>query len=170
MMQAQDVLAVIDQLDAANIPVWIDGGWGIDALLGAEHRPHDDVDIVVPLDRIAAVQSTLAPLGFVMHIDELPTRCVLRDPTDRRIDCHPVTFDATGVATQRLPDGTDCLYPTAGFAGRGVIGGRIVRCLTPEVQILHHLGYEPDEKDRHDIRLLCARFNLPLPEQYTPWS
>lgn len=169
-MQAQDVLAVIDQLDAAGIAVWIDGGWGIDALLGAEHRPHDDVDIVVPLDQIAVVQGTLAPLGFIMHIDELPTRCVLRDPSDRRIDCHPVTFDASGTGRQRLPDGTDGLYPAAGFTGCGVISGRAVRCLTPEVQVLHHLGYEPDEKDVHDIRLLCARFNLPLPAQYAPRS
>jgi lincosamide nucleotidyltransferase A/C/D/E len=166
MMRAADVLAVIDRLNAAMIPVWIDGGWGIDALLGAEHRPHDDVDIVVPLARMAAVQQALAPLGFVMHEDELPTRCVLRDPSDRRIDCHPVAFDATGAATQRLPDGRNAPYPAAGFTGRGVIGGRPVRCLTPEVQVLHHLGYEPDEKDFQDIPLLCAHFGLPLPEPY----
>jgi lincosamide nucleotidyltransferase A/C/D/E len=99
-------------------------------------------------------------------VDELPTRCVLRDPSDRRIDCHPVTFDATGAATQRLQDGRDAIYPAAGFAGRGVIAGHPVRCLTPEVQVLHHLGYEPDERDVHDIRLLCAHFALPVPEAY----
>jgi lincosamide nucleotidyltransferase A/C/D/E len=168
MMQPQDVLAVIDALDAAGIAVWIDGGWGIDALLGAQHRPHDDVDIVVPLARIADARRTLTPLGFVMYVDELPTRCVLRDPSDRRIDCHPVTFDATGAATQRLPDGRDAIYPAAGFTGHGVIDGRSVRCLTADVQVLHHLGYEPDDKDFHDIRLLCARFGLPLPEHYAP--
>src|SRR4051812_7663336 len=127
MMRADDVLTVIDALDAAGIAAWVDGGWGIDALLGAEHRPHDDVDIVVPLNRIAEVQRSLAALGFAMHVDELPTRCVLRDPSDHRIDCHPVTFGASGAATQRLPDGRDAIYPAAGFAGRGVIGGRTVR-------------------------------------------
>jgi lincosamide nucleotidyltransferase A/C/D/E len=166
MMLADDVLAVIDCLDEAAIPVWIDGGWGIDALLGVQHRPHDDVDIVVPLTEIGAVQRALAPLGYILHVDDLPTRCVLRDPTDRRIDCHPVTFDATGDGAQRQYDGSDAYYPAAGFDGRGIIGGRAVRCLTPAVQIAHHLGYEPDEKDHHDIRLLCARFGLAVPRGY----
>jgi lincosamide nucleotidyltransferase A/C/D/E len=166
MMAACDVLTIIDRLVGAGTVVWVDGGWGIDALLGARHRPHDDVDIVVRLDQIDDVRRALAPLGFVLYIDELPTRCVLRDPVDRRIDCHPVTFDATGAATQRLPDGTDAPYPAEGFTGRGTIGGHAVPCLTPGVQLLHHLGYEPDEKDLHDIRLLCARFGLVLPEPY----
>lgn len=27
--------------------VWLDGGWGVDALLGRQTRPHDDMDIVI---------------------------------------------------------------------------------------------------------------------------
>jgi lincosamide nucleotidyltransferase A/C/D/E len=36
-----DVLGVLDRLDAAGIEWWVDGGWGIDALLGEETRPHE---------------------------------------------------------------------------------------------------------------------------------
>ena len=38
MMTATDVHAVLDVLDAAGIRVWVDGGWGIDALLGRQTR------------------------------------------------------------------------------------------------------------------------------------
>lgn len=166
MMRAADVLEALCHLADAGVAVWLDGGWGVDALLGDETRPHDDVDIVVAIEQIPDVQRALAPLGYVMYVDELPTRCVLRDAADRRIDCHPVTIDAVGVGRQRLLDGTDGIYPAEGFRGRGTIAGQSVRCLTPAVQLLHHLGYAPDDDDRHDVRLLCARFGLGLPEIY----
>jgi hypothetical protein len=38
-----------------------------------------------------------------------------------------------------------------------------VPCITPELQLAHHLGYPLDEDDRHDLALLANRFNLPLP-------
>jgi len=38
--------------------------------------------------------------------------------------------------------------------------------LTPELQLRHHLGYPPDENDRHDLRLLAERFALSLPPGY----
>ncbi|MFA7545419.1 MAG: aminoglycoside nucleotidyltransferase, partial [Anaerovoracaceae bacterium] len=31
---------------------------------------------------------------------------------------------------------------------------------------LFHLGYEHDENDVHDVRLLCERFNIPIPNEY----
>ena len=38
-----------------------------------------------------------------------------------------------------------------------------MRCVTPELQLRHHLGYPPDEADRHDMRLLAEHFGLGLP-------
>ena len=158
MMRAEDVVAVLDCLERAGVTVWIDGGWGIDALLGAQHRPHDDLDLVVPRDRAGAAREALAALDFAPHLDEWPTRFVLRAPDDRRIDFHPVTFGADGAATQELYDGSLCPYPAEGFTGTGRVGGRLVRCLSAAVQALHHQGYEPQDKDRHDLRLLRDRF------------
>lgn len=34
---------MIDQLTAAGIRVWVDGGWGVDALVGRQTRHHDDL-------------------------------------------------------------------------------------------------------------------------------
>lgn len=146
--------------------MWIDGGWGVDALLGAETRPHDDLDVVMEMAHLDAARNALHALGFVLAADELPTRCVLRDAGDRRIDVHPVVFDSEGGGLQRQPDGSDFRYPPEGLAGSGTIAGRSVRCLSAELQVRCHLAYEPDEDDRHDVRLLCERFGLELPAAF----
>src|SRR5207247_10666750 len=54
-MSAADVLGVLAALDGRGIPAWLDGGWGIDALLGEQTRPHEDVDLVVPVPDVPAL-------------------------------------------------------------------------------------------------------------------
>jgi len=166
MMCAADVLDVLAFLERGNVAVWLDGGWGVDALIGEQARPHDDLDIVIEVRRLDAAQDALRDLGFVLAADELPTRCVLRAAGDRRIDVHPVTFDSEGGGLQRQPDGSDFRYPPEGLVGMGMIAGRPVRCLTPELQLRCHLSYEPDANDVHYMRLLCARFGLTVPAIY----
>lgn len=165
-MVAGDVLEILDRLEAAEVPVWLDGGWGVDALIGRQTRPHDDADAVVPLDRTDLAIAALAALGYGVALDLRPTRLVLRDATGRQLDVHPVVFDASGDGRQRgaAPDGGDCLYPAAGFVS-GSIAGRRVGCLSAAVQLAHHTGYVPDAKDRHDAGLLRARFGLTLPPE-----
>ena len=84
-MTAADVLEILDRLDAAGIEWWIDGGWGVDALLGSQHRSHDDLDIVVALADMDSVVSTLEELGYRTAEDHLPTRLVLRAVRSRRV-------------------------------------------------------------------------------------
>jgi len=43
-----DVHWYLDLFDTLGIRVWIDGGWGVDALLAEQTRPHEDLDIVIP--------------------------------------------------------------------------------------------------------------------------
>ena len=41
--------AVTTMLDAlAGFDLWIGGGWGVDALVGHQTRPHDDLGVVLP--------------------------------------------------------------------------------------------------------------------------
>lgn len=166
-MLAADVLTLVDRLDAAGVTVWLDGGWGVDALLHEQTRPHDDVDVVIPLDQTAPAISALETLGFAVCLDLRPTRLVLRDGAGRQVDVHPVVFDASGTGWQRgaAPNGGDCLYPADGFVS-GTIAGRRVGCLSAAVQIAHHTGYPPGEKDFHDVRLLHDRFGLDLPPAF----
>ncbi len=46
-MTIADVHGVLDLCDELGITVWMDGGWGVDALLGTQTRPHRDLDIVI---------------------------------------------------------------------------------------------------------------------------
>ena len=50
--------------------------------------------------------------------------------------------------------------------GVGHVAGIRVACLTAAVQFLHHLGYDPDEEDHHDMALLEDHFGIYLPAPY----
>ena len=65
-----------------------------------------------------------------------------------------------------MENGSDWIFPAAGFSGHGIVGDIDVRCLSPETQVLCHAhGYVPTEKDFRDMELLQARFGVDLPPQ-----
>jgi lincosamide nucleotidyltransferase A/C/D/E len=168
-MDAEDVLLVVRTFEADHLRVWIDGGWGVDALLGEQTRDHGDLDLVVELPTLDHLLAAAGRLGFALTADHLPIRAVLRSMDGRQIDLHPVTFDDSGTGWQirAAPDGSDCPYPATGF-GVGEISNEVVPCLTPQLQMAHHLGYEPSDKDRCDMAALGAAFGIQLPEPYGP--
>ena len=166
-MRAEQVIEVLDALAAAGVCTWLDGGWGVDALLGEQTREHEDVDVVVELRCVADLIAALASLGFVLVEDHLPTRAVLRSSDGREVDVHPVVFDSAGTGRQRAaaPDGGDAVYPFDGF-GEGRVLDRIVPCLTPELQMEHHSGYVPRDRDRVDVGRLAIAFGVRKPIGY----
>ncbi len=168
MMGARDVLEIVGRLGGEGIRVWLDGGWGVDALIGEQTRDHDDLDVVIALADAEAARAALAPLGYALADDERPTRFVIGAPGDRRVDFHTVTFDAGGGGIQALQDGSSWRYPPEGFSGVGRLAGEAVRCLTAEVQVLTHVGYDPDDTDRHDMQMLRDRLGVALPASYGP--
>ncbi|HEU5438595.1 MAG TPA: hypothetical protein VFU88_04840 [Ktedonobacterales bacterium] len=165
-MEAGDVLRMLAALDAAQIAVWLDGGWGIDALAGWQTRPHDDLDLVIALDGVDAAIRALAPLGFAVAEDLRPVRIVLRAGDGRGLDLHTVIFDADGNGHQPQPDGSTFAYTHAGLAGHGTIASQPVRCLTAELQMACHMGYEPDAQDVADLWVLRDHCGLTLPPAY----
>ncbi|HEY8766623.1 MAG TPA: amino acid transporter [Dehalococcoidia bacterium] len=171
-MSAADVVEVISRLEAAGISFWLDGGWGVDALLGEQTRPHDDLDGVVRLDEADAITEALSPLGFAMSLDNRPTRFVLADAHNHRVDFHPVVFNADSSARHigAGTNGGDAPYPADGFSGEGSVGGRAVHCLTTQLLVRHHLGHPPKAKDWHNVRHLCERFGFPIPDSYKPFA
>jgi lincosamide nucleotidyltransferase A/C/D/E len=162
-----DVVHIVDCLKDAGIEVWLDGGWGVDALIGEETRRHDDLDVVVELAMTDCVIAVLRNQGLRVTVDDRPTRLVLRADDGRQIDFHPIVLDDDGNGRQigAGPNGGDAIYPAEGLTGSGVSGRRIP-CLTPELLLKHHQGYPPKEKDRYNVRLLCERFGLALPRTY----
>jgi lincosamide nucleotidyltransferase A/C/D/E len=166
VIDAAAACRLVDQLKGAGLVVWLDGGWGVDALLGRQTRPHRDLDLVIARDQLTAARQTLAGAGFSHDASAtpgLPARLVLVHADGRQVDLHPVVFDQHGNGWQDL--GADAWggYAAEGLAGVGVIGGRSVRCLTPQLQVRHHLGYPMGATDRHDLALLAGRFGVAVP-------
>jgi lincosamide nucleotidyltransferase A/C/D/E len=164
-MDAGEVARLLDLFAGEGIEVWVDGGWGVDALLREETREHDDLDVVVELVHAARVAELLEAEGYEPAAGGAPKSFVHVDAEGRQVDIHPVTFDADGGGVYVTDDGGTWIYPAEGFAGRGEIGGLAVRCLTPEVQVLVHDGYELGEKDYRELRLLHERFGVELPPE-----
>jgi hypothetical protein len=149
-MSAEDVVAIVRRLQRAGLPVWLDGGWGVDALVRRQTRPHDDLDVVVRIEDVAAVERELAALGYERAGGGPPMSFESVDADGRQIDVHPIAAD--GAYVNR--DGTIWHYPLRGLAGKGAVAGQGVDCLTAETQVICHGGYELDDDDLHDLRLL----------------
>ena len=165
-LTGSDVAEIMEMLQQAGVDVWLDGGWAVDALIKRQTRPHDDLDVVVALNDQRKIRRELGKVGFRVAEDELPTRFVLTDERGRQIDFHTVTFDSEGGGIQKLQNGKSYRYPPQGFTATGEINGVHLKCLTAEVQAECHYGYEPDDKDRHDMQMLHEHFNIRLHPPY----
>lgn len=100
-----EVREVLDALDRTKVSHWVGGGWGIDALVGVETRPHRDLDLAVDADDYDACMATLADLGYTVETDWLPVRVEVAASGERWVDVHPVRFDARGHGIQGDPEG-----------------------------------------------------------------
>jgi lincosamide nucleotidyltransferase A/C/D/E len=160
-MDATDVLELLDCLDRAGVRVWLDGGWGVDALLRQQTRDHDDLDLVASLGDVPKLEEALGRGGFATTGGGAPKSFEMTDQAGRQVDVHPVTFTSSGDGVYLMQNGDEWIYPASGFEGVGQILGTAVRCLTPEVQLLCHEGYELPAEHRQDVAALRERFRLP---------
>ena len=159
-----DVTRFLKMVDEAQICVWIDGGWGVDALLQAESRSHRDLDIIIDANDASRLKAVSSHNGYQTRQDPSGNNFILTDNGGNEIDVHVVSFDARGFGVFGLPDGRVWPLPPSAFAGRGSIARRTVRCLSPEAQVLCHAqGYEPTAKDIDDMQRLQERFGVALP-------
>jgi lincosamide nucleotidyltransferase A/C/D/E len=163
VMTGEDVVEVLELLEAAGVEAWVDGGWGIDALLGTETRQHADLDLAVPLQSVGAARRALGAVGFTTVRDWLPTAVAVRDPAGREVDLHPLTPSPDEGGDQAQLQGAPFHYPPP---TAGTVAGRPVRCVPAEAQVRAHLGYPPTAKDRSDLDLLRQRFGVTLPPPY----
>jgi lincosamide nucleotidyltransferase A/C/D/E len=168
-MTAPALVELLQLFESAQILVWLDGGWGVDALLETQTRTHKDVDIILQVAEVPALREILARRGFVVSDGAPPHSFVLADGLGLEVDVHAVVFDREGNGVYRMRNGADWVFPAEGFSGRGRIEEMTVRCLSPATQVLCHAhGYEPTEKDFRDMELLRERFGVELPTQLRP--
>jgi lincosamide nucleotidyltransferase A/C/D/E len=166
-MMVADLARYIDLFDELGLTVWLDGGWGVDALLGEQTRPHQDLDIVIQKKETSVLCEALAEFGFedVETDDHSDWNFVVGNDKGHRIDFHVIEIDDQGRGVYGPPEKND-VFPAAALKGTGTINGRAVRCLSPEYQVQSHTGYEIDEGDVRDVMALHRRFGVPLPTEY----
>ena len=77
-MPAEEVLAVVDWLEARGAVHVITGGWAVDALVGRATRPHRDLDVIVEAGACDGLARWLRGRGYEVVVDWLPIRVELR--------------------------------------------------------------------------------------------
>lgn len=161
-MTACDVIEIVHLFHQNHIELYIDGGWGVDALLGEQTRPHSDLDIAVQHRDVAKIRALLEANGYqdVPRGDTWECNFVLGDDRGRQVDIHSYTFDAAGRHVYGVA------YPSASLTGSGLINGYPVKCISPEWLVKFHTGYPLRQKDFHDVQALCQRFGIALPAEY----
>jgi lincosamide nucleotidyltransferase A/C/D/E len=167
-MTAVEAGAVLDLLAGAGVESVVDGGWAVDAVLGRQTRDHGDLDLCVAAEQVDRALVALGQGGYEVSDDGRPTRLELRSRGGfgAQVDLHPLVFDPHGNGVQQLGAESSFTYPAAGLAGSGAIAGRPVRCLTPELQLTCHRGYEPDEDDYDDVSRLAAMLGVQPPPPF----
>lgn len=165
-----EVLEFYTSMEKCGITVWIDGGWGVDALLGEQTRPHKDLDIAIQEKDVATVRERLKAKGYRDIKLEIarPHNFVLGDDEGHELDVHVIVLDGCGNGIYGPTENGE-QYPAGSLTGTGTIGGYTVRCISPEWMIRFHSGYELQEKDFQDVSALCEKFRIALPQEYLKW-
>lgn len=161
-MTASDVIEFVQLLGQHQLKVYIDGGWGVDALLGEQTRTHSDLDIALEHKDVPQVRALLEAKGYrdVPRNDTRDCNFVLGDREGHLVDFHSFTFDSDGKLIFGVP------YPFESLTGTGSINGQPVNCIPPEWMVKFHTGYPLDENDYKDVKALCLRFGIEIPAEY----
>jgi len=163
MTNEHDVVDLLKAIDEIGVSVWIGGGWGVDALVGFQSRPHDDIDLYMEKANADAFIEMLISKGYREIKMEYTTdsHAVWQSLSDRVVDLHLFEFEGTNALYFERE-----AYPSDILNGKGIIGGIAVQCFNAEAQVLFHQGYKHSEKDVHDVFLLCKTFEVDIPAQY----
>jgi lincosamide nucleotidyltransferase A/C/D/E len=173
MVNAEDAIIIYRRLLLEGVRVWLTGGWGIDALLQEQTRPHKDLDIIVLLDDAIRMREVLAREGYQLEKlwsenswvkdksgAETPTAFVLRDSEYRQIDVHAMRIDDQGNGIPAWKNEEGLVFEKEDLYGDGSITGIEVHCITPSMQVTCHTGYDMPEFQMRDMKLLHQRFSI----------
>jgi len=168
VMTSDDVIEIYSKFSELGVRIWIDGGWGVDALLGRQTRPHQDLDIAIQKKDLATLEHVLGAKGYrrIKREIERPFNFVLGDDEGREIDVHVIVLNKQGNGIYG-PAENGHMYPADSLQGSGTIDGHSVSCISPEWMVKFHSGYELKEKDFKDVSALCEKYGIELPREYS---
>ena len=161
-MTSDDVLNLYNLFKEHGITICIDGGWGVDALLGRQTREHDDLDIAVHRKDNVNLRQLLENSGYKeeQRDDSTEYMYFMKNKAGQGVDIHVFEYDEHGRNVYGIP------YPFGSLTGTGIISGQEVNCTDPKFMFQFKTGYEPKEKDLQDVHALSEQFGFELPVGY----
>ena len=165
-MSGDAVIQLLQLFDQHSIEVVVDGGWGVDALLGEQTRVHADLDIALEHKDVPKLRALLEAQGYrdVPRDDTRDCNFAMGDEHGHEVDFHSYTFDTHG----KLVFGVE--YPLDSLTGTGSIQGHPVKCISAEWMVKFHAGYKLDENDFLDVSALCERYGIALPAEFESFA
>lgn len=173
MVRVDDVIRIYKRLSTNGIRLWLTGGWGIDDLIGEQTRDHKDLDVLIRLDDVVRTRELLSRDGYgvkelwsenqwVKDADrvEVATAFVLQDPEGREIDAHALRFDDRGDGIPAWNDTEGFIFTEQDLAGEGSIAGFAISCISFEMQLKCHTGYQLPKSQVRDLELLNKKFGV----------
>ena len=153
----KSLIMILDLLEHLKIRYWVDGGWGIDVLIGKQTREHRDVDIDFDAEFEPQLLMRLEEIGYRITTDWRPSRVELYHPDHGYIDIHPFVITETGAIKQAKPEGGWYHFESGWFC-EAVFEGRTIPCISVEGQRIFHSGYELRAVDLTDLGRLAEVF------------
>jgi lincosamide nucleotidyltransferase A/C/D/E len=101
-----------------------------------------------------------------VHGGETATAFVLQDPEGRELDVHAMRLDDQGDGIPAW-EAEELIFRSQDLAGEGMIAGFAVQCLSLEMQVLVHTGYELPDKQLRDLELLREKFGVEYPNDHS---
>jgi lincosamide nucleotidyltransferase A/C/D/E len=131
-MPAADARELLTALQVAGVAFCLGGGWGVDALLGQQNRPHSDIDLWSPADQLHDLLRVMVGEGVDRVFPwpgDRPWNWVLHDGR-RRVDLH--LYEPAGDGRWHYGSALGGhTFPDDALSGHGVVDGLEVRCETP---------------------------------------
>jgi lincosamide nucleotidyltransferase A/C/D/E len=181
MLAAHDALNMYQLITSHGLRLWICGGWGVDALLEQETRPHHDLDVLMLLGDVTRLRRQLARHGYRLkeYWEEnrwvtdgagkrIATAFVLWDAQERELDVHALHMDTDRNGIPDWENSEGFIFTPKDLDGEGLIAGEPVACLSAAMQMHAHSGYQIPEKQFGDIEGLHRKFGVDYPRGYNP--
>ena len=162
VITSKEVVDFYTQLENIGVEIWVDGGWGVDALLGKQLRPHKDLDIAIQWKDVPKLQEVLVAHGYKQVREDSQWNFVLADDKGHEIDIHAFIYGNKGNVVEGI------MYPAESLTGTGVINGRSVKCISAKymVEFLAPWIHKWPEKYLDAVSALCEKYEIELPEEY----
>lgn len=156
--QVHLIRTLLDAAERHGIPLWLEGGWAIDARLGRITRAHEDIDIAFAAEHEAAYRDLIHMLGCDRHEEMDYGFLSWRD--DVLLDSEPCVLRDGEYNFEDFPGGS------CPMEKEGVIDGYRVRCLSWEALYVEFLGYMDEvpqdqwrAKDFESLQLIEAHLD-----------